>query len=112
MSTLYKFPNYNIEVRDELALSKPELETFFQSGEKVACSTTVAPFDLVLGLDSEDRFSLHWNKAGEKKPIVYELDFIRVENGKNLAVLKSLSGYAVITDDGDINITPDIDVRR
>ena len=42
----------------------------------------------------------------------YELDFIRVENGKNLAVLKSLSGYAVITDDGDINITPDIDVRR
>ncbi|MCH2190409.1 MAG: class I SAM-dependent methyltransferase [Gammaproteobacteria bacterium] len=77
MSTLYKFPNFNIEVRDELALSKPELETFFQSGEKVACSTTVAPFDLVLGLDSEDRFSLHWNKAGEKKPIVYELDFIR-----------------------------------
>ena len=41
----------------------------------------------------------------------YELDFIRVENDKNIAVLRSHSGFATITDDGDINISPDIAVR-
>ena len=42
----------------------------------------------------------------------YELDFIRVENGKGIAVLKCHSGLATITDDGNIDITPDIDVRK
>jgi hypothetical protein len=42
----------------------------------------------------------------------YELDFIRVVNGQNIAVLKCHNGLAVITDDGDIDITPDIEVRK
>ena len=77
MSTLYKFPKFNIEVRDEVALSKPELETFFNSGEKLAFPDSGASIDLVLALGAEDCLSLLWNKEGEKKPIGYELDFVR-----------------------------------
>ena len=41
----------------------------------------------------------------------YELSFIRNENGHSLAVLTSSSGIAVISEDGDINTSPDIQVR-
>ena len=42
----------------------------------------------------------------------YKLDFIRGEQGKSIAVLRCHTGLAVITEDGDINITPDIKVRK
>lgn len=41
----------------------------------------------------------------------YELAFVRHENGRNLAVLTCDSGVAVITEDGDINTSPDIHIR-
>ncbi|MGB1261892.1 MAG: hypothetical protein ACPG52_03185 [Cognaticolwellia sp.] len=41
----------------------------------------------------------------------YELAFIRSEHGQNLAVLVCNSGIAVITEDGDINTSPNIKVR-
>lgn len=41
----------------------------------------------------------------------YELAFVRNEQGKNLAVLTCNSGVAVITEDGEINTSPDINIR-
>jgi hypothetical protein len=41
----------------------------------------------------------------------YELCFIRNENGSSVAVLICNGGVAVITEDGDINTSPDIVVR-
>ncbi|SEK72344.1 hypothetical protein SAMN05216262_102200 [Colwellia chukchiensis] len=41
----------------------------------------------------------------------YELKFVRNEHGHSLAVLMCNSGIAVITEDGDINTSPDIKVR-
>ena len=41
----------------------------------------------------------------------YELVFVRNENGKNLGVLMCNGGVAVITEDGDINTSPDIVIR-
>ena len=41
----------------------------------------------------------------------YELAFVRNENGRNLAVLTCDSGIAVITEDGDIDTSPDIYIR-
>lgn len=41
----------------------------------------------------------------------YELSFVRKEQGRNLAVLTCASGVAVITEDGDINTSPDIKIR-
>lgn len=41
----------------------------------------------------------------------YELIFIRQVKGRNVAVLTCNSGLAVITEDGDINTSPDIHIR-
>jgi len=41
----------------------------------------------------------------------YELSFVRNEQGRNLAVLRCDSGVAVITEDGDINTSPNIHIR-
>jgi hypothetical protein len=41
----------------------------------------------------------------------YELAFVRNENEKSLAVLLCNGGVAVVSEDGDINISPDIHIR-
>jgi len=41
----------------------------------------------------------------------YELSFVRNEQGRNLAVLRCDTGVAVITEDGDINTSPNIHIR-
>jgi len=41
----------------------------------------------------------------------YELSFVRNDEGHNLAVLTCNSGVAVVTEDGDINITNSLKVR-
>ena len=41
----------------------------------------------------------------------YELSFVRNEKGHSLAVLNSSSGVAIITEDGDINTSPDVTIR-
>ncbi len=41
----------------------------------------------------------------------YELAFVRNENGKSLAVLMCNGGVAVVSEEGDINTSPDINVR-
>lgn len=41
----------------------------------------------------------------------YELLFVRNDNGKSLAVLKCNGGIAVISEDGDINTSPNITIR-
>lgn len=42
----------------------------------------------------------------------YELEFIRNENGHNIAVLTCDNLIAVVTEDGDINSSPDIKIRK
>lgn len=41
----------------------------------------------------------------------YELSFVRKEKGQSIAVLTCDSGIAAITEDGDINTSPDIRIR-
>ena len=41
----------------------------------------------------------------------YELLFIRNDNGKSLAVLSCNGGLAVISEDGEINTSPNIQIR-
>jgi len=41
----------------------------------------------------------------------YELAFVRREKERNIAVLTCDSGIAVITEEGDINTSPDIHIR-
>ncbi|NMP29959.1 hypothetical protein HII17_00170 [Thalassotalea sp. M1531] len=41
----------------------------------------------------------------------YELQFIRNDNGKSLAVLICNGGVAVIAEDGEINTSPNIRIR-
>lgn len=41
----------------------------------------------------------------------YELAFIRNDGGRSLAVLLCNGGVAVITEDGDINTSPNIQIR-
>ena len=41
----------------------------------------------------------------------YELAFVRNDNGRSLAVLMCNGGVAVITEDGEINSSPDIQIR-
>jgi hypothetical protein len=41
----------------------------------------------------------------------YELHFVRHDQGRRLAVLMCNSGVAVITEDGEINTSPDIKIR-
>ncbi|XQW84298.1 hypothetical protein ACOYR1_14325 [Thalassotalea piscium] len=41
----------------------------------------------------------------------YELAFVRNADGQSLAVLTCDSGIAVVTEDGDIDTSPDIKIR-
>ncbi|QBG37101.1 hypothetical protein [Litorilituus sediminis] len=41
----------------------------------------------------------------------YELSFVRNEQGRSLAVLTCSGGVAVITEDGEINTSPNIQIR-
>jgi hypothetical protein len=41
----------------------------------------------------------------------YELAFVRNEQGRNIAILTCDSEVAVITEDGDINTSPEIQIR-
>ncbi len=41
----------------------------------------------------------------------YELAFVRNESGKSLAILLCNGGVAVVSEDGDINTSPDIHIR-
>jgi hypothetical protein len=41
----------------------------------------------------------------------YELRFVRNEQGHSLAILTCHTGVAVITEDGDINTSPNISIR-
>ena len=64
--------------------------------------------------------SVWWNKlslaqkfsASSLGKFGYELAFVRCENGHSLAVLTCDGGLAVITEDGDINSSPDIKIRE
>jgi len=63
--------------------------------------------------------SLWWNKlslaqkfsASSLGQFGYELCFVRHDQGENLAVLTCDSGVAVITEDGEINTSPSIEIR-
>jgi len=63
--------------------------------------------------------SIWWNKlslaqkfsASSLGKFGYELSFVRNEHGRSLAVLTCCSGVAVITDEGDINTSPNIQIR-
>ncbi len=67
----------------------------------------------------EPEQSIWWNKlslaqkfsASSLGKFGYELSFVRNDNGHSLAVLTCSSGVAVITEDGDINTSPDINIR-
>jgi len=63
--------------------------------------------------------SVWWNKlslaqkfsASSLGKFGYEVAFVRNEEGHSLAVLTCSSGVAVITEDGDINTSPNIKIR-
>lgn len=63
--------------------------------------------------------SVWWNKlslaqkfsASSLGKFGYDLAFVRNEQGQSLAVLTCSSGVAVITEDGDINTSPNINIR-
>jgi hypothetical protein len=42
----------------------------------------------------------------------YELDFVRNENGHSLAFLSCNGGIAIITEEGDINSSPKVNIRK
>lgn len=42
----------------------------------------------------------------------YELKFIRNENGHSLAVMTCNDGVAIVSEDGEINTTPSIQIRN
>lgn len=42
----------------------------------------------------------------------YELNFVRNENGHSLAVLECRDGIAVISQDGEIDTSPKINIRQ
>ncbi|MBU2869608.1 hypothetical protein [Colwellia sp. E2M01] len=63
--------------------------------------------------------SAWWNKlslsqkfsASSLGKFGYELTFVRKEGNERLAVLQCSGGVAVITEDGEINTSPDIVLR-
>lgn len=63
--------------------------------------------------------SVWWNKlslaqkfsASSLGKFGYELSFVRNNDGHSLAVLTCSSGVAVITEDGDINTSPEVNIR-
>lgn len=68
---------------------------------------------------TQPEHSVWWNKlslaqkfsASSLGKFGYELAFVRVEQGRSLAVLTCESGVAVITEDGDIDTSPNIHIR-
>ena len=72
-----------------------------------------------LAVELSDLNSLWWSKlslaqkfsASSLGKFGYELCFVRNEHGHSLAVLTCNSGVAVITEDGDINTSPNIKIR-
>ena len=63
--------------------------------------------------------SVWWNKlslaqkfsAGSLGKFGYELIFVRNDNGHSLAVLQCSGGITVISEDGDIDTSPNITIR-
>jgi len=63
--------------------------------------------------------SVWWNKlslaqkfsASSLGQFGYELSFVRNEQGRSLAVLQCNSGIAIISEDGEINTSPNIELR-
>jgi len=63
--------------------------------------------------------SVWWNKlslaqkfsASSLGQFGYELSFVRNEQGRSLAVLQCSGGVAIISEDGEINTSPNIDLR-
>lgn len=63
--------------------------------------------------------SVWWNKlslaqkfsASSLGKFGYELSFVRNEKGHSLAVLTCSSGVAIITEEGDINTSPHVQIR-
>ena len=63
--------------------------------------------------------SVWWNKlslaqkfsASSLGKFGYELSFVRNENGRSQAVLMCNGGIALISDDGEINTSPNVQVR-
>ena len=63
--------------------------------------------------------SVWWNKlslaqkfsASSLGQFGYELSFVRIEQGRSLAVLQCNSGVAIISEDGEINTSPNIELR-
>jgi hypothetical protein len=63
--------------------------------------------------------SVWWNKlslaqkfsASSLGQFGYELSFVRNEQGRSLAVLQCNSGVAIISEDGEINTAPNIELR-
>lgn len=63
--------------------------------------------------------SVWWNKlslaqkfsASSLGKFGYELLFVRNEQGRSLAVLTCSGGIAVISEDGEINTSPNIKIR-
>jgi len=49
--------------------------------------------------------------VGSLSKFGYELLFVRDDNGQSLAVLTCDSGVAIITEEGDINTSPNINIR-
>lgn len=64
--------------------------------------------------------SVWWNKlslaqkfsASSLGKFGYELAFVRNENGHSLAVMQCNGGLAVVTEEGDINTSPNITLRE
>ena len=63
--------------------------------------------------------SVWWNKlslaqkfsASSLGQFGYELSFVRSEKGRSMAVLQCNSGVAIISEDGEINTSPHIEIR-
>ena len=64
--------------------------------------------------------SVWWNKlslaqkfsASSLGKFGYELAFVRNDNGRSIAVLTCDTGMALVTEDGDINTSPAIQMRK
>lgn len=63
--------------------------------------------------------SVWWNKlslaqkfsASSLGQFGYELSFVRNDHGRSMAVLQCNSGIAIISEDGEINTSPNIKLR-
>ena len=69
--------------------------------------------------EPSSEYSVWWNKlslaqkfsASSLGKFGYELSFVRNDKGHSLAVLIGASGVAIITEEGDINTSPNITIR-